>query len=110
MSWYPARSANKDCGLEASYESYLLIAKCGKNLTIHIYFIYNALHLPNELVRLLLHVKLASTNSVFAEKKNYLNFKYQITREDWNKPHAFLLGKVKFKTPLHVQSTCQTRI
>ena len=34
---------------------------------IHISFIYNALHHPNELVRLLLHVKLALTNSVFAE-------------------------------------------
>ena len=43
------------------------------------YFIYNALHHPNELVRLLLHVKLASTNSVFAEIFDYLNFKYQIT-------------------------------
>ena len=51
----------------------------------------------NELVRLLLHVKLASANSVFAENIRYLSFKYQITREDWNKPHSFLLGKVKFK-------------
>ena len=75
---------------------------------IHISFIYNALHHPNELVRLLLHVKLASANSVFAENVRYLSFRYQITREDWNKPHSFLLGKVKFKTPLHVQFTCQT--
>ena len=63
----------------------------------HISFIYNALHHPNELVRLLLHVKLASANSVFAEIFRYLSFKYQITREDWNKPHSFLLGKVKLK-------------
>ena len=66
------------------------------------------MHHPNELVRLLLHVKLASANSVFAENCRYLTFKYQITREDWNKPHSFLLGKVKLKNPLHVQSTCQT--
>ena len=45
-------------------------------------FIYNALHHPNELIRLLLHVKLASANSVFAEFFCYLSFKYQITRED----------------------------
>ena len=57
---------------------------------------------------LLLHVKLASANSVFAENFRYLCFKYQITREDCNKQHSFLVGKVKFKTPLHVQSTCQT--
>ena len=56
---------------------------------------------------LLLHVKLASANSVIAEKFRYLSLKYQITREDWNKPNSFLLGKVKFKTPLYVQSTCQ---
>ena len=62
---------------------------------INISFIYNALHHPNEQVRLLLHVKLASANSVFAENCRYLSFKYQITREDWNKPHSFLLGKVK---------------
>ena len=74
----------------------------------HIYFIYNDLHHHNELVRLLLHVKLASANSVFAANFRYLSFKYQITRGDWNKPHSFLLGKVKLKTPLHVQSTCQT--
>ena len=61
----------------------------------HIYFIYNALHHPNVFVRL--HVKLASANSVIAENFCYLSFKYQITREDWNKPHSFLLGKVKFK-------------
>ena len=47
----------------------------------------------NELVGLLLHVKLASVNSVFDENFRYLSFKYQITREDWNKPHSFLLGK-----------------
>ena len=70
--------------------------------------IYNTVHHPNELVRLLLHVKLAFANSVFAENFRYLSFKYQFTREDWNKPCYFLLGKVKFKTPLHVQSTCQT--
>ena len=73
---------------------------------IHLSFIYNALHHPNELVRLLLYVKLASANSVFAENGRYLSFKYQITREDWNRPHSFLLGKVKLKTPLHVQYTC----
>ena len=66
------------------------------------------MHHPNELVRLLLHVKLASANSVFAENCCYLSFKYQITRENWNKPYSFLLGKVKLKNPLHVQSTCQT--
>ena len=66
------------------------------------------MHHPNELVRLLLHVKLASANSVFAENFRYLSFKYQITREDWNKPHSLLLGKVKLKTPLHVQYTCHT--
>ena len=66
------------------------------------------MHHPNELVKLLLRVKLVSANSVFAEIVRYLSFKYQITREDWNKPHSFLLGKVKFKTPRHVQSTCQT--
>ena len=55
----------------------------------HISFVYNALLHPNELVRLLLHVKLASANSVFAENCRYLSFKYQITREDWNKPHSF---------------------
>ena len=49
---------------------------------IHISFIYNALYHPNELVRLLLHVKLASANSVFAEIFRYLSFKYQITLED----------------------------
>ena len=37
----------------------------------HISFIYIALHYPNELVRLLLHGKLASANSVFSE-----NFRY----------------------------------
>ena len=63
---------------------------------IYISFIYNALQQPNELVRLLLHVKLASANSVFAELFGYLSIKHQITREDWNKPHSFLLGKVKF--------------
>ena len=42
------------------------------------------------------------------EKLCYLSFKYHITREDWNKPHSFLLGNVKFKTLLYVQSTCQT--
>ena len=66
------------------------------------------MHHQNELVRLLLHVKLASAKSVFAEHFRNLSFKYQITREDWNKPHSILLGKVKFKTSLHVQSTCQT--
>ena len=63
----------------------------------------NALHHPNELVRLLLHVKLSSANSVFAEIFCYLSFKYLVAREDWNKPHSFLLGKVTFKTSLHVQ-------
>ena len=48
----------------------------------HIFFIYNALHHLNELVRLLLHVKLASANSVFVENVRYLSIKYQITRED----------------------------
>ena len=33
---------------------------------------------PNELVRLLLHVKLTKTNSVFTENIRYLSFKYQI--------------------------------
>ena len=46
----------------------------------HISFIYNVLHDPKELVRLLLHVELASDNSVFAENVRYLSFKYQITR------------------------------
>ena len=55
----------------------------------HISFIYNALHNPNELVRLLLHVKLASASSMFAENVCYLSFKYQITRDDWNKPHFY---------------------
>ena len=32
----------------------------------------------------------------------YLSFKYQITRDDWHKPHLFLLGEVKFKIPLTV--------
>ena len=64
----------------------------------HIYFIYNALHQPNELIRFLLHVKLASANSVLAENFRYLSLKYQITREDWKKPHSFLLGTVKFTT------------
>ena len=54
-----------------------------------IFYIYNALHHPNELVRLLLHVKLASDNSVFANIFRYLSFKYQITREDWKKPIPF---------------------
>ena len=35
---------------------------------IHISFIYNTLHQPNELVGLLLHVKLAFANSGFAGK------------------------------------------
>ena len=71
----------------------------------------SCLHHTNECVRLLLHVnKLASANSVFAENFRYLIFKYQITREDWNKPHSFLLRKAKFKTPLNVQSTCQTTV
>ena len=47
-----------------------LICKFISNFThslekIHISFIYSALNHPNELVRLLLHVKLASANSVF---------------------------------------------
>ena len=71
-------------------------------------FTHFFLHRPNELVRLILHIKLTSANSAFSEKNCYLSFKYEITGEDWNKPHSFLLGKVKFKTPLHVQSTCQT--
>ena len=66
------------------------------------------MHHRNELVRLLLHVKLASANSVFAENVRYLSFRYKITREDLNKPHAVLLGNVFFFTPLHIQSTCQT--
>ena len=45
---------------------------------------------------------------MFAENFCYLSFIYQITREDWNKPDSFLLRKVKFKTTLHVQSTCRT--
>ena len=50
------------------------------------------LHNPNELVRLLFHVKLAWANSVFAEQFRYLFYKCQITQEDWNKRHFFLLG------------------
>ena len=38
---------------------------------IYISFIYNALYHPNELVRLLLNVKLASSNSVFAKICQY---------------------------------------
>ena len=45
---------------------------------------------------------------MFADNFRYLSFAYQITRQDWNKPYSFLLENVKFKTPLHVQSTCQT--
>ena len=47
---------------------------------IHISLIYTALHHRNQLVRLLLHVKLASASSVFAENVRYLSFKYQKTR------------------------------
>ena len=73
---------------------------------IHTYFVYNALHRPNELAILLLSVKLASANSVFALKNSYLSFEYQITREDWNKQRSFILGK--FKIPLYLQTPCQT--
>ena len=74
-----------------------IILNCTHSLEkIHISFIYNVLHHRNELVRLLLHVKLASANSVFAENVRYLSFKYQISQEDLNKPHAVLLGNVIF--------------
>ena len=88
-----------------------LICNIRSNITHgkrHIYFIFNALHHPNEVVRLLLPVKLVSANSVFAENFRYLRFKYQNSRENWTKPRSLLLGKVKLKTSLHVQYTCQT--
>ena len=45
-------------------------------------FIYNALHHPNDLISLLLHVILASANTVLAEPFHYLSFIYQNARED----------------------------
>ena len=44
-------------------------------------FIYNALHHPNEFVSLLLHVKLASSNPVFAENvRDYNSIEWQISQ------------------------------
>ena len=70
----------------------------------HISFIYSVIHHDKYLTRSILRVKLSMFNSVYAENCRYLSYKYQISNEDWDADVSFVVGNVKLRTDLSLNT------